>query len=87
MLDHGDDVGGGLARAVVRSTGPVEQPGLPVFSVAVDPCGQSSAGDAGLGGDMGDRAVLAASHESSACFEAQGSITVGAGSLLGMVVS
>lgn len=48
-----------------------------MFAVAGDPLAQATAREASLGSDMGDRAMLTASHQTQTTFRSQRSITMG----------
>lgn len=76
LLDPGHHLGWGGGGLVVRDTGPVEQAGFAVAAPAVDPLAGAWAGDAHLGGDVGDGASLAARDEPAAALNRQGGITV-----------
>lgn len=62
---------------MVRDTGPVEQAGLTAGPVPVHPLRQALTGDTGLGGDVGDRAVLAASDKAQPAGRGERGVTVG----------
>jgi hypothetical protein len=61
---------------MVWGAGAVGQAGLAEASVAVDPFAGALAGDAHLGGDVGDRAGLAALYETVPAFDGQRGVTV-----------
>jgi hypothetical protein len=76
LLDPGHHLGGGGGGLAARDAGTVEQAGLAVTTPAVDPLGCALAGDAGLGGDVGDRSGLAARDEPEAARDRQRGMTV-----------
>jgi hypothetical protein len=75
-LDQLDEVGVELGHRRVRDAGPVQQPDLPQLLVAGLPLGQALAGDTGLGGDVGDRAVGAPAHQPQPAGRGQRGVSV-----------
>ncbi|CDZ86972.1 hypothetical protein RHRU231_680049 [Rhodococcus ruber] len=70
---------GGL---VVRHAGAVEQTEFAVFAVAGHPFAGAGSGDPHLGGNVGERAGLAALDETAATFDGQRGVTVEHGRVL-----
>ncbi len=61
---------------VVRDAGPVQQAGLAVLAVTIDPFAGALPGDPRLHGDMRDRTNLAPLDQTATAFHGQRGITV-----------
>jgi len=81
-LDQRYGLGRGRGGLVVRNAGAVEQSEFAVFAVAGHPFAGAGSGDPHLGGDVGERAGLAALDETAATFDGQRGVTVEHGRVL-----
>lgn len=81
-LDLNDDLRHGRLGAVVRHRGPVEKAEVAVGSPTVDPLRRTRTRDTHLGGDVRDRAMLAALDQSATTFGRERGITVSHGQVL-----